>query len=354
MHEEQNVVSVKNLSVVYDTSEGAVYAVNDVSFDLRSGENLGLVGESGCGKTTLARGLLRLLPDNGRVSGGSVDFCGHDLFGISAEKLRRLRWERISWITQSAMNSLNPVFNVGAQITEAITTHTQLGEAEAESRAVDLFSLVDIAGERLREYPHQFSGGMKQRAIIAMAMALDPDLIIADEPTTALDVILQAQILKRLLEIQAEMSNSIIMITHDISVVAQMCHHIAVMYGGYLVEKGPVETIINAPHHPYTLGLRNAFPSIVGEKRRLVAIPGTPPDLAELLDECIFAHRCPFREESCRQRRPDWEQVGDDHYVACHRREDAEMIRSQAGDPEVWAALERTGSRAPGGDDDGK
>jgi oligopeptide/dipeptide ABC transporter ATP-binding protein len=328
---------VENLSVEYEMAGNNVYALEDVSFEVPSHENVGIVGESGCGKTTLIKALLRLLPRNGKVTSGTVRFNGKDLLALSASEMRKVRWKHISFVTQAAMNALNPVLSVKRQMTEAILTHQPETDRKAAVKSAErLFELVGLNPNRLAHFPHQFSGGMKQRAVIAMALALNPEIIVADEPTTALDVIVQAQILEKLIELQQETKNSLIIVTHDMSVVAQICTRVIVMYGGRVVESGLVRDIFHRPHHPYTMGLRNAFPSLVGPKLPLVSIPGTPPSLREKTPGCIFAPRCPFAVSECLEVTPPLHEVAPDHLVACHRTDIAEEMRARAADRATW------------------
>ena len=331
------MLAVENLSVTYEVAGDEVSALQNVSFDVSRNENVGIVGESGCGKTTLIRALLRLLPRNGNVTAGTVRFNGRDLLTVTAAEMRKVRWKHISYVTQAAMNALNPVLSVKRQMTEAIMIHDpEANRNTAIETAGRLFELVGLNPDRLSHYPHQFSGGMKQRAVIAMALALNPDIIVADEPTTALDVIVQAQILEKLLALQQETKNSLILVTHDMSVVAQICVRVIVMYGGRIVENGPVGRIFHAPYHPYTMGLRNAFPSIVGPKQPLVSIPGVPPSLRDKTPGCIFARRCPFAIDECREAIPPLRQVASDHSVACHRADIAGQMRERAADRATW------------------
>lgn len=329
------LLDVENLHVVYD-AEPDVHAVRGVSFSLDEGENLGIVGESGCGKTTVAKAILRALPDNGRITEGSIRFDGQDITELSQKELRELRWEEIAMITQSAMNSLNPVYTIGDQIREAIQAHEKASDADAYGRARELLDVVGIDEDRVDDYPHQLSGGMRQRAIIAMSLALDPRLIIADEPTTALDVIVQEQILHRIDELQKEIRSSMIMVTHDISVVAETCDKVVVMYGGEVMEAGSVEDIFYDPHHPYTLGLSNAFPSIDGEPKDLISIPGSPPDLSDPPEGCPFAPRCPFATPECTSAELPKVVPNEGHRVYCHEPVAFDEMKERADDKELW------------------
>ena len=334
------MLAVENLSVEYEMAGDNVYALEDVSFDVPPHENVGIVGESGCGKTTLIKALLRLLPRNGKVTSGAVRFNGNDLLTLSASEMRKVRWKHISFVTQAAMNALNPVLSVKRQMTEAILTHQpETDHTAAVKSAERLFELVGLNPNRLAHFPHQFSGGMKQRAVIAMALALNPDIIVADEPTTALDVIVQAQILEKLIELHRETKSSLIIVTHDMSVVAQICNRVIVMYGGRVVERGLVRDIFHTPHHPYTMGLRNAFPSLIGPKQPLVSIPGTPPTLRAKTAGCIFAPRCPFVVSECRETTPPLHEVAPEHLVACHRTDIAEEMRARAAKRATWLAV---------------
>jgi oligopeptide/dipeptide ABC transporter ATP-binding protein len=334
------MLDVRNLSTFFQTRAGDARAVDDVSFDIKGGENFGLVGESGCGKTTAVKSIIKLLPPNGRIVAGQILFRGQDLVLLPPEEIRRIRWKQISMISQSAMNSLDPVYRVGDQIVEAIQAHESATRAEALERARSLFTLVGIDPKRLTDYPHQFSGGMKQRSIIAMALALDPNLIIADEPTTALDVIVQDQILRRIRGLLASRQASMILITHDISVVAEMCDRVAVMYAGKIVEIGAVAALFKRPCHPYTLGLQNAFPSVHGEKQDLISIPGSPPKLVNPPPGCRFAPRCPFAEAVCRTEAPAMQEVSSGHSAACHRLDRIDEMRPAAAHKETWDRLE--------------
>lgn len=334
------LLEVNDLSVVYEQPNGPdVKAVRDVSFTLERGDNMGLVGESGCGKTTLATAIIRNLPDAGKITGGEIVFNGQNITDISSEELRKIRWSEISMISQSAMASLNPVYTINQQIREAIQTHKEgVSKDEAKQRAEELFELVGMNPDRVTDYPNQLSGGMRQRAIIAMALALEPKLIIADEPTTALDVIVQEQILHRINQLQDKINSSMLMITHDISVVAETCDDVAVMYGGKVLETGTTSQVYNDAHHPYTLGLQNAFPSIEGEKQDLVSIPGFPPELENPPAGCPFAPRCPWAEAECERPLPEVT-VESGHRVMCHEPESFERIRDDAEKKELWQSM---------------
>jgi oligopeptide/dipeptide ABC transporter ATP-binding protein len=328
------VLEVNDLHVVYE-SDPDVHAVRGVSFTVEEGENVGLVGESGCGKTTIAKAIMGALPSNGRITQGEILFDGRDITDLSASELKELRWEEMSMVSQSAMNSLDPVYTVGAQIREAMQAHRDVSKDEAREKARDLLDLVGIERDRVDSYPHQLSGGMRQRAIIAMALALDPKLIIADEPTTALDVIIQEQVLYRIRELQQEFRSSMLMITHDISVVAETCDKVVVMYGGEMMEAGSTEQIFRDADHPYTLGLQNAFPSVAGEKKDLISIPGSPPDLANPPSGCPFQSRCPFATGKCDQPLPVVEPE-EGHRVRCHEPVPFGQMKSESDKRELW------------------
>ncbi len=319
------LLDVSNLDVEYQTKEGPIKAVEDVSFTIEEGERFGLVGESGCGKSTIAKSLLQLLPKNGQVTGGSIEFDGRELTTIDTKALREIRWEEVSFISQSAMNALDPVYSVGDQIVEAILTHRDMPKADARERAADLLEDVGLERKRADSYPHELSGGMRQRAMIAMALALDPALIIADEPTTALDVITQDHIIEEINRLLETIGSSLFIITHDISVVAETCDYVGVMYGGELVEKGPIEEVFVEPEHPYTLGLLNAFPKIEGGADELITMPGQPPDLRDPPTGCRFYDRCPFREEICARETPPLSERGGEQRAACFVSEERDI-----------------------------
>ena len=299
------ILQVKDLTMHYQTRQGAVKAVDGISFDLARGEVLGLVGESGCGKTSVAISFMKLLPDNARVIKGQVLLDGQDLLTMDDGTLRDYRWRRISMIFQAAMNSLDPVHRVGDQIIEALEAHDMFTTmAEARETVDRLFRLVGLDPRLTGQYPHEFSGGMRQRAVIAMALACQPDVVIADEPTTALDVIVQDRILRQIKEIQRDLNMSMIYITHDIAVVAEVTDRIGVMYAGKLVELGSTAQVFNSPIHPYTKALLSLFPSIRGEKRPLATLSGEPPNLVDPPSGCRFHPRCPYATDICQREEP--------------------------------------------------
>ncbi|MEE8158950.1 MAG: ABC transporter ATP-binding protein, partial [Dehalococcoidia bacterium] len=311
------ILRVTGLTMHYRTRQGEVKAVDGVSFDLERGQVLGLVGESGCGKTSVAMSLMKLLPDNASLKGGQVLLDGQDLVPMGEDELRRYRGRRIAMIFQAAMNSLDPVYRVGDQIVEAVEAHgLDKRRAETRQRVERLFTMVGLDPGLADRYPHELSGGMRQRAVIAMALSCEPDVIIADEPTTALDVIVQDRILRELKEIQRNLNMSLIYITHDIGVVAEVTDRIGVMYAGRLVELGDTRGIFNNPIHPYTAALMSAFPSIRGEKRPLSVLAGEPPNLIDPPKGCRFHPRCPRATEVCSQEEPPIVSRGE-HWAAC-------------------------------------
>ena len=314
------MLEVENVSIGYNTKKGYLKAVERVSFTLEEGASLGFVGESGCGKTTIGMALMGLLPPNGSVREGRILFEGKNTLTMSDEEIRKIRWRKMAMIFQAAMNALNPVQRVGSQIAEAILVHDlSIGKEEAMGQVEALFELVGIPRDRLRDYPHQYSGGMKQRAVIAMALACHPKLIIADEPTTALDVIVQAQILGEIKDLQKEFNLSIIFISHDISIVADMCKDIGVMYAGQLVEFGPREKVFESPAHPYTKALHSSIPTVTGEKSDLIPIPGETPNLVIPPSGCRFCDRCSGPGSTCKIETPDWVEIGPGHKTLCCR-----------------------------------
>ncbi len=302
----------------YETKQGAVSAVEDVSFQLRKGEALGLVGESGCGKTSVAMALLRLAAENAAYKGGEIRLNGTNLLALSEDEMRKRRWNDISMVFQGAMNAWNPVFKVGEQVKEALDQHySEMSDAEARERIVTLFELVGLSPAMVDRYPHEFSGGMRQRAVIAMALSCNPQIIIADEPTTALDVIVQDQILQELKGIQRELGMSIIYISHDIAVIAEVTDHMAVMYAGKIVEHGTTLDIFHGPKHPYSFLLLSSTPSVTGPRRKLAPLEGEPPNLLDPPAGCRFNPRCPWATDQCRVEEPPLVDIGGGRLVAC-------------------------------------
>jgi len=332
------MLEVRDLRTRYTLGEDEeLDAVDGVSFEIGEGTVFGLVGESGCGKSTVAKSIIRTLSRNGSVVDGEIRFKGTDLLGASPAELRRIRWEEIALISQSAMNSLDPVYTAGEQIREAIRAHRDVDAEWMDARVQELFEVVGIDPGRAEDYPHQFSGGMKQRIMIAMSLVLDPDLIIADEPTTALDVVNQDTILHYLERLQEETGASILLITHDMGVVAEICDRVGVMYGGHLVEEGPTLDVFTDPIHPYTVGLKNSFPSLRGAADDLITIPGSPPDLRQIGSQCRFASRCPFAVERCHREEPSLAAYGPEHSAACFRIDElGEEIARRGAERRTW------------------
>ena len=312
------VLEVRDLVTHYRTLQGTVEAVSGVSFEVEEGQSLGLAGESGCGKTTAALSIMGLLPWNGRVVGGEIFLDGEDLLRKGERELKEVRWKKVSIVFQGAMNALNPVLNVGEQIAEVIIEKEDVEREEAWDRVGELFKLVELEPSRARDYPHEFSGGMRQRVMIAMALALYPKLVISDEPITALDVIVQNQIIELMKSLQRRLNLSEILITHDLSVIAETCERTGIMYAGKLMEYGDTVTIFKRPFHPYTSALIGAYPSIVGEKRKLNFIPGAPPNLIDPPKGCRFHPRCPHAKPICGTEEPEFREEAPDHYAACH------------------------------------
>jgi oligopeptide/dipeptide ABC transporter ATP-binding protein len=334
------LLEVKDLKVYYRTTRGMVQAVDGISFSIEEGENFGLVGESGCGKTTAVKAIIRLFPNNIAHVSGTIRYRGQDILKMSFEELSRLRWKEISMIPQSAMNALDPVYRIEDQILEAIRAHEAIPREEALDRIYRLFDLVGVEKSRLRDFPHQLSGGMLQRACIAMALSCGAKIILADEPTTALDVVVQDNILQRIKELHEKIRASMILSSHDISVIAETCDKVAVMYAGQMVEYAGSKEIFKAPYHPYTLGLRQAFPSIKGMKKRLIAIKGYPPNLINPPGGCRFAQRCPFRIDACVAHDPPLIEVGPHHFSRCIRADIIDEIRQKVSLEETWERVE--------------
>ncbi len=312
------LLSIENLSVAFPTEEGSANAVNHLSLQLEPGQVLGVVGESGCGKSMTSMAVLRLIPQPGYISGGSIHFKGQNLLTLNQEEIRKIRGAQIALIPQDPLTSLNPVYTIGDQIMEVIQLHQGLPRQAAKQKAIELLDLVRIPNskDRINDYPHQFSGGMRQRVMIAMALSCTPSLLIADEPTTALDVTVQAQILELLRDIRREHQTAIMLITHDLGVVAEMCDEVAVMYAGRVVEKANVLDLFKDPKHPYTLGLLNSLPTMTRE--RLQPIEGQPPSITEIPEGCTFEPRCEKRMAVCTSRFPQAASINESHHVCCY------------------------------------
>jgi peptide/nickel transport system ATP-binding protein len=324
------LLQVESLDLHYQTHRGPVQALQGVGLQVRKGEVVGLVGESGCGKTSLARAITGEIPRNASIGQGAIRWKGVDLLSLSKAEHRQRRWRDFAFVPQSAMNALNPVHRVGDQLAEVLVERGAMGQEAAQDRVVELFEQVGIDDKRLRDYPHQFSGGMRQRISIAMALALQPELVIADEPVTALDVIVQRQILDLIHGLQKSLHLSMIMVTHDVSVVAYICDMVVVMYAGQVVETGPVAQVLDSPLHPYTMGLTRAFPDLGQNIGRLRPIEGSPPDLLQPPAGCRFAERCPFALPACHQDSPPLlAQASSERAVACWRAGDAALLREQ-------------------------
>jgi peptide/nickel transport system ATP-binding protein len=319
------LVSIEELAVEYVTSSRVVRAVDGVSLTIGRGEIVGLAGESGCGKSTMANAIMQMLRPPARVAAGKVVFDGQDLSGLSEEQLRRFRWRNVSMVFQSAMNALNPVMRIGDQFVDMMQSHERISKKHALDEAGRLLEVVGIDRRRLRAYPHQLSGGMRQRVIIGMALALRPELVIMDEPTTALDVVVQREILQQIRDLQAEFGFAVVFITHDLSLLLELAHRVAIMYAGEIVESATAPELRASPRHPYTIGLVESFPPLLGKLERLTGIPGSPPDLSARPSGCRFHPRCPHcRPENAslylRQTTepPVLREVSPGHRVACH------------------------------------
>jgi len=332
------LLELEDVTIEYDTRSGSVTAVSDASLSINPGEYYGLVGESGSGKSTIAKAVIGGLDDNGEVTSGTIRYDGREIQDLSKQQLNEeIRWSEISYIPQSSMNSLDPLQRISEQALEIARTHTDLSKQEALDRFEELFEIVGLQPERVDDYPHQFSGGMQQRAIIALALFLRPSLVIADEPTTALDVIMQDQIFKYLDAINEKLGTSMLMITHDISLVFESCSEMAIMHGGQIAESGSVDAVYNDPRHPYGILLQRAFPDIRFPDRELEVIEGSPPKSIGPVNHCTFADRCPWAREECRERAPPLERAGDDpdHLVACIRKDEIQAEELEAGDAGV-------------------
>lgn len=316
----EKILEIENLYVNYETDDGVVHAVNGVNLSLEKGKTIGLVGETGAGKTTTAKSILQILPKpQGKILSGTIQFEGKDLLKTPEKEMRKIRGEKISMIFQDPMTSLNPVLTVGDQIVECIELHQKVSKLEAAKRAKSMLELVGIKAERFGEYPHQFSGGMKQRVVIAMALACNPQLLIADEPTSALDVTIQAQVLELMKKLRDQYETSMIMITHDLGIVAEICDDVAVMYAGQDVEYGEKRELFTNTLHPYTEGLFACIPDLTIEQDSLIPIPGMMPNPTLVPEGCPFAPRCKYAQERCKKERPPVVQVNEKHRVRCFK-----------------------------------
>ena len=314
------LLEVKNLKVQFETSDGIVKALNGIDISLDEGMTLGLVGETGAGKTTLAKSIMRIVPQPpGKIVSGEILYDGNDILKMDKNEIRKIRGQHISMIFQDPMTSLNPVMTVGDQIAETIKTHEKISAVEATKKACEMLELVGIKADRAGDYPHQFSGGMKQRVVIAIALACNPKILIADEPTTALDVTIQAQVLEMMQNLKRKFNTATILITHDLGVVAQTCEKAAVIYAGEIVEYGTVHEVFKDMRHPYTIGLMNSIPKIHVDERRLHPIEGLMPDPMSLPEGCKFCDRCRFAIEKCKKENPEMMKLGGEHSVRCFR-----------------------------------
>lgn len=315
----ENLLEIKNLSVVFEKDKQVIRAVNNLNIELQAGETLGLVGETGAGKTTTAKAIMQIIPDPpGKITEGEILFEGENLMEKSNRQMQKIRGSEMSMIFQDPMTALNPVVVVGEQIAEVVRLHSKCSRAEAAVKATEMLEMVGIPGKRYNDYPHQFSGGMKQRVVIAIALACNPKLLIADEPTTALDVTIQAQVLEMMQDLKKKFNTSMIMITHDLGIVAEICDRVAVMYAGQVVESGTLEEVYDHTAHPYTVGLFGSIPDLEHDTERLQPIEGLMPDPANLPTGCSFHPRCKQCMERCKNEAPDVHEVGCGHFVRCH------------------------------------
>jgi len=332
-HANTSLLEIENLRMYYRLASGAVLkAIDGVTFSMKRGDKLGLVGESGCGKTSLAMTILGLLPENARVFGGKILFEGDDVLGFSTRQWKDFRWKKVSMIFQAAMNALDPVYRVGKQLSDVYRLHHECPKEEAMEHVKSLFKIMGLPVSRMNSYPHQLSGGMKQRVIIAMSLLCNPSLVIADEMTTGLDVIIQDQIMREISSLIEQMGLSILLVSHDVSLVTEVCRKILVMYGGKMAEYGDIGDVFFEPSHPYTIGLINAFPSIRGPNKSLEALPGAPPNLATNLAGCRFAPRCPRREGLCEKEDPPAVQLSDNHMSFCYFAKDPNLKNIRFGE----------------------
>jgi peptide/nickel transport system ATP-binding protein len=329
-NENRTFLEVEDLTVRYSMDKKWVEAVNGVSFKLEKGKTLGLVGETGAGKTTIAKTIMRILPmPPAEVTRGKIYLDGQEILSLEEKQMLKIRGNKVSMIFQDPMTALNPIMTVGDQIAEVITLHNDLDKASVKRKAVEMLEMVGIPAERYNEYPHQFSGGMKQRVVIAMALACNPELLLADEPTTALDVTIQAQVLDMIANLREKYNTSMIMITHDLGVVARVCDQVAVVYAGQIIESGSKVDIFDHPTHPYTIGLFGALPKLTGDETRLHPIDGMTPDPTDLPQGCKFSPRCPHASDSCRQQDPAMTEISPGHFCRCSRL--AEISKEKEG-----------------------
>ncbi len=316
--EKENLLEIRDLAVEYHTDEAVIYAVNHINLTIKKGETIGLVGETGAGKTSVARSIMRILPvPPAKIVSGEIYYNGKDLLKLSEREMRKIRGNKIAMIFQDPMTALNPIETVGFQIAETIKQHNHISSIEANKRACDMLELVGIQMERFKDFPHQFSGGMKQRVVIAIALACNPELLLADEPTTALDVTIQAQVLEMMQSLKEKLEASVVMITHDLGVVAEFCDTVAVVYAGEIVERGTVRDIFKHASHPYTLGLFGSLPKLDATENRLKPIKGLMPDPTNLPEGCRFYDRCPRAKEECSKSSPPEVEIAPGHSVKC-------------------------------------
>jgi len=317
-----NILEISDLVIEYHTDDAVIHALNGINLSIKKGETIGLVGETGAGKTTIARSIMRILQTPpAKYCGGTISFEGNDMMSLTEKEMRKIRGNKIAMIFQDPMTALNPVHRIGDQIAEAVGLHNKTSRAEAEMKAAEMLEMVGIPARRYKEYPHQFSGGMKQRVVIAMALACNPILLLADEPTTALDVTIQAQVLEMMQALKEDFGTSVVMITHDLGIVAETCNSVAVIYAGEIVEYGTAEHIFDYPSHPYTIGLFNSLPKLKSGERRLKPIKGLMPDPTNLPKGCKFHERCPDATEKCSLIVPGSVEISPGHMVKCIARE---------------------------------
>ena len=314
----ENILEIKDLVIEYRTDDQVIHALNGINLSVKRGETIGLVGETGAGKTTIAKAIMRILQvPPAWYCGGSINFDGQEILQLSEREMRKIRGNKVSMIFQDPMTALNPLMRVGDQIAEAVSLHNKVSKREAAQRAIEMLEMVGIPAERSEEFPHQFSGGMKQRVVIAMALACNPLLLLADEPTTALDVTIQAQVLEMMSALKEKFGTSVVMITHDLGIVAETCNSVAVVYAGEIIEYGTVEDIFDNTLHPYTVGLFNSLPQLDSTEPRLKPINGLMPDPANLPSGCKFHDRCPYATEECKAKIPDNREITPGHFVKC-------------------------------------